>query len=66
MSCHVSHYHGLASVRNRRKYEGYARSKVRGITVRLLSAAEIKEFQSYIDRVIAGMVNRRRQWCALI
>lgn len=53
MSSRVSQYAGLASNRNRRlKYEGCEHSKVRGITVRLLSPSEIDEFKAHINRII--------------
>jgi hypothetical protein len=51
MSSRVNHY--LASSRSRRnKYAGCEHSKVRGITVRLLSPAEIDEFKARINGII--------------
>lgn len=53
MSSRVSQYAGLASNRNRRlKYEGCEHSKVRGLTVRLLTPAEIDEFKARINQII--------------
>jgi hypothetical protein len=54
MSSRVSQYAGLASNRNRRlKYEGCEHSKVRGLTVRLLTPAEIDEFRAHINAIIS-------------
>lgn len=53
MSSYVSHYHGLASNRNRRdKYANCEHSKLRGKTVRLLMPAEILEFRKHIAQVV--------------
>lgn len=55
MSSRVSQYAGLISNRNRRlKYEGCEHSKVRGITVRLLTASEISEFKARIETIITS------------
>lgn len=46
-------YPGLRGSRiHRYKYAGCEHSKVRGITVRLLTPAEIDEFRAHIQRVI--------------
>lgn len=37
-----------------------------GVGVRKLTDAEKNEFQSHIDRVIAGTLPKLRQWCSLI
>jgi hypothetical protein len=44
----------------RNKYAGCERSKLRGFTVRLLSAAEIAEFRAHVERCIDRRGQRRR------
>jgi len=54
-------YPGLRGSRiYRNKYAGCEHSKVRGLTVRLLSPAEIVEFRAHIQRCINGFVPARR------
>lgn len=57
-------YPGMRTNRSRRyKYEGCERSKVRGITVRLLSAVEISEFRAHIEKCLdmRSQIRRRTQ-----
>lgn len=45
----------------RNKYAGCERSKIRGLTVRLLTAAEIAEFRSHIEKVMNKRLQVRRR-----
>lgn len=57
-------YPGLRGSRiYRNKYAGCEHSKLRGLTVRLLTAAEIAEFRAHVERCIdrRGQMRRRVQ-----
>ncbi len=55
-------YPGLRGSRvSRYKYAGCEHSKVRGITVRLLTSAEISEFRAHVERCIDKRVQARRR-----
>lgn len=54
-------YPGLRGSRvSRYKYAGCEHSKVRGITVRLLTATEIAEFRSHVEKCMDKRSKRSR------
>lgn len=56
-------YAGLRTNRSRRhKYDGCEHSKSRGITVRLLTLAEIDEFKAHIQRIIDPSLRSRSKF----
>jgi len=53
VSSKVNHYAGLRGSRFfRSKYQGCEYSKIRGLTVRLLTQAEIAEFRAHVEKAM--------------
>lgn len=50
----------------RKKYSRAQHVEQARVGVRKLTDAEIQEFQSYVNRAIAGTLPKLRQWCSLI
>lgn len=50
----------------RKKYSSARHQERAGVGVRMLTEAEIQEFQSHVDRVISGKLPKLRQWCSLL
>lgn len=64
MSSYVNRYAGLRGSRiSRYKYQDCEYSKIRGLTVRMLTNSEIAEFRAHVDQCIErrGQTRRRAQ-----